>query len=252
MNCIVDNLSVKYTDEGTGPIMLLLHGWGTTGTDFDDLARQLRTSHRVIRLDLPGFGGSERPRQAWHVTEYATFVARFLDKIEVDALDTLVGHSFGGRIAIKGLATSVLSASRLVLIGAAGVKHSDETKNIALKAVAKSGKAILSLPVLNKFASTARKKLYKSIGSEDYINAGPMQQIFLNTINEDLSSYAQDIVIPTLLIWGSEDDQAPLADAEFYQSQIGDSHLKVVYGAGHFVHHDDQAQVSAWIEEFIG
>lgn len=251
MKSIVNNIAVQYIDEGTGPVVVFLHGWGTNGADFADLAGALLSKYRVVRIDFPGFGGSEQPRDDWHVSDYADFVSAMLEKLDIVAPRAIVGHSFGGRIAIKGVATEKLHTGKLVLIGAAGVKHGNSARNVALRAVAKTGKAVLSLPGLRNISEKARTRLYGSIGSQDYLNSGAMQQIFLNTINEDLSGYAKDIHIPTLLIWGSEDDQAPLADGKFYHSQIADSTLKIAASAGHFVHHDEPIQVTRWIQEFL-
>ena len=83
------------------------------------------------------------------------------------------------------------------------------------------------------------------------MQSGTMKQIFLNTIDEDLSEFARDIHMPTLLVWGSEDDQAPLADGKFYHEHIAGSRLKIAASAGHFVHHDEPIQVMRWIREFL-
>lgn len=251
MQAIIQNLSVRYTDSGQGRVLLFLHGWGASGADFDELMARFEPDYRVVSVDFPGFGGSEQPREDWYVGDYTVFVAKLLKKLDIERPYAIVGHSFGGRVAIKGIATNVLMADKLVLIGAAGVKHSDSTKNKAIKAIAKMGKAALSLPGLSKVSSRAQKKLYTAVGSQDYLQSGAMKRIFLNTIDEDLSDYAHKITIPTLLVWGSEDDQAPLADGKFYHSQIAASQLKVAASAGHFVHHDEPIQVSRWVREFL-
>lgn len=251
MKCIVNGLAVNYSDEGDGKVVLMLHGWGSNLRDFDGLAQKLGESYRAVRVDFPGFGGSEQPREDWHVSDYVQFVADFLRQQEIQQVYALAGHSFGGRVIIKGVATSTLVADKVVLIGAAGVKHSDSLRNQALKLVTKIGKALLSLPGLRKLAGRSRAKLYESVGSPDYMNSGTMKQIFLNTINEDLSEYAHDVTAPVLLVWGSEDDQAPLADGRFYAQEMVNSKLKIAASAGHFVHHDEPIQVNRWVREFL-
>lgn len=251
MQRIIQNLAVRYDDEGSGPLIVMLHGWGTSGADFAELAGTLAAEYRVIRVDFPGFGGSEQPSEDWHVSEYTQFVAALLDKLDIRQPHALIGHSFGGRVALKGLATGVLSADKLILVGAAGVKRADSARNTTLRVVAKTGKALLSLPGLRRVSGSARGRLYRSIGSQDYLQSGTMRQIFLNTINEDLSGYADRITQPTLLIWGSEDDQAPLADGKFFHEHIRGSRLKIAASAGHFVHHDEPIQVARWVREFL-
>ncbi len=251
MKCHIDSLSINYLDEGAGRVVVLLHGWASSVVDFDGIAQKLQSSYRVVRVDLPGFGASEQPPEDWYVGDYATFVQQFLAEIGVSDVYAFVGHSFGGRIIIKGMATETLVAEKLILIGAAGVKHSDSLRNQLLSLVAKTGKFVLSLPGLRGMFAPARARLYQRIGSTDYLDAGSMQQIFLHTINEDLSEYASHITRPTLLVWGSEDDQAPLADGKFYHEQIAESRLKIAASAGHFVHHDEPIQVERWIKDFL-
>lgn len=251
MQRIIQDLAVKYDDEGSGRVILMLHGWGASGSDFDDLAAVFAQNYRVVRVDFPGFGSSEQPHGNWYVGDYVQFVAALLAKLEVRQPYAIIGHSFGGRVALKGLATGVLSADKLVLIGAAGIKHADSARNTTLRVVAKTGKAALSLPGLRRVSGAARRRLYASIGSQDYLQSGTMRQIFLNTINEDLSGCSDDIAQPTLLVWGSEDDQAPLADGRFFHEHIRDSRLKIAASAGHFVHHDEPIQVTRWLREFL-
>lgn len=251
MKSIIHNIVAYYTDSGKGKVIVFLHGWGTNGADFASLVAALEPRYRTICVDLPGFGASEQPREDWYIGDYASFVAALLEKLNIKKPYAIVGHSFGGRVIIKGLATEVLDTDKVILIGAAGVKHTDSAKNRALKVITKSGKKVLSLPGLGKVSRRAQRKLYGAIGSRDYLQSGTMKQIFLNTIDEDLSDYAKSIHAPTLLIWGSEDDQAPLADGKFYHRQIAGSRLKIAASAGHFVHHDEPIQVTRWMREFL-
>lgn len=251
MQSIIDNLAVRYDDEGTGRVVLMLHGWGTSGVDFLNLATILTKNYRVIRVDFPGFGGSEQPHEDWDVGRYVEFVGVLLERLQIVEVYAIIGHSFGGRVTIKGIATGALRSDKIVLIGSAGVKRSSSVRNTILKLLAKTGKTILSLPGLRVVSGSARSKLYSSIGSQDYLQSGTMRQIFLNTINEDLSEYAAHIKTPTLLVWGSEDDQAPLSDGKFFHEHIEGSRMKIAASAGHFVHHDEPIQVARWIREFL-
>jgi pimeloyl-ACP methyl ester carboxylesterase len=82
--------------------VLLLHGWGANLQTFDGLARPLAPTFRVVRLDLPGFGGTEQPPSDWHIADYAQFVSAFLQKLGVSQPACIIAHSFGGRVTIKG------------------------------------------------------------------------------------------------------------------------------------------------------
>lgn len=251
MNVTVGRIEAYYDDIGSGKVIVLLHGWGTDRSNLSYIAQELKTSYRLVSVDLPGFGETSINSRDWGVGDYVGFLNSFLKELKINEVYALVAHSFGGRVCIKGLSEGVLSADRLILIGSAGVRHSDSLRNVAFKLVAKTGKTVMKLPILRGKYDKARQKLHERAGSADYANSGEMRQIFLNTINEDLSENAKNLRLPTLLIWGSEDDEAPLADARFFQKNIPGSSLKIIQGAGHFVHNEHPSRVVRFIREFL-
>ncbi|HRF28362.1 MAG TPA: alpha/beta hydrolase [Candidatus Saccharibacteria bacterium] len=251
MNIAVDGINTSYVDEGNGKVVVLLHGWGTSKENLQDLQHFLAKDFRVIVPDLPGFGESALPPKDWSVGNYVSFIQSFLETLDVHQVHAIVGHSFGGRVCIKGAGSHTFSPSKIVLIGSAGIRHSTSLRNRAVVATAKTGKTILRLPLLRKHYDTARAKLHQQTGSDDYASAGEMQQVFLNTIQEDLQEVAANIKADTLLIWGSEDQAAPLADARRFNQLIEGSRLKIIQGAGHFVHNDNPQKVQKWVAEFL-
>src|SRR5687767_7106943 len=114
MQVIVDSLLTHYEVHGKGRPVLLLHGWGDSAAGLQKLQAALARKHRVIALDLPGFGGTQPPENAWGLDDYAYFVDHFLAKTDTKQLKALIGHSNGGAIAIRGMARGWLSADRLV------------------------------------------------------------------------------------------------------------------------------------------
>jgi len=248
MKTIVLNLATEYRDEGEGPAILLLHGWGDTLRTFDALAAELGKTRRVIRLDLPGFGGSEITQQAWNVSAYANFVRAFLEKLGI-APKTIIGHSFGGRIAIKGVAQKILTPEQLILIAAAGNANRKTLRSAGFAALAKTGK-VVSLVLPHAMQEKLRARLYAKAGS-DYLDAGLMRETFLNVVREDLTHDAEKIAIPTLIIWGADDATTPLYDGRRFHKNIPGSRLEVIEGAGHFVHREKAAEVARLIETFI-
>ena len=251
MNIVVDNLMIKYEDSGHGPVLLLLHGWGSDLKAFDTLSERLSKKYRVIRLGLPGFGGSDKPSDDWFVGDYANFLADFIKKLKIDNLYAVIGHSFGGRITIKAVGNGLLKPKKIILLGAAGIKHSNSLRSVVFGLFAKIGKVIFKLPLLNKFAKSARKKLYKAAGSTDYINSAQMKQIFHNAINEDLKSFTAKIKVPSLLIWGENDIESPIADAKVFNGLIENSKLVVIPNAGHFVYIDAFEATMQEINKFL-
>lgn len=238
----------EYGDEGTGPTVLLLHGWQDSLDTFQPLSQQLVNNFRLVSLDLPGFGNTDLPPQAWTVSDYANFVAHFVDKLQLKPL-CLIGHSFGGRIILKGVGNATLSTEKIVLIAAAGVTTQTPNK-LGWGILAKAGRAFLSIPPLSLLKESARKKLYSHLGS-DYNTAGQLKETFLNVIGEDLSQDAQRITKPTLLIWGDADTATPLADGQRLNALMPNSKLEAIAGANHFVHQSHPQEVGQLIKTFL-
>lgn len=249
MKIIVNNLVVEYRDEGKGPVLLFLHGWKDSLRSFDPLIPLLVGSFRIVRVDLPGFGTSQLPGSAWDLNDYAEFVNAFINKLEIK-VEGLVGHSFGGRVAIKGVATNTFSSNRLILMASAGVTKSLGMRKLLYKLIAKIGQALTIVPPFSFFRTQLRQKLYQHAGS-DYLHAGPLKKIFINVTREDLSGYAKKITLPTLLIWGGKDMETPLADGKHLASLIPGAKLKIIESSGHFVHQENPTTVALLINKFL-
>lgn len=249
MKIIVQNLAIEYLDEGVGQVLLFLHGWQDNFHTFDSLASFLSPTWRIIRLDLPGFGKSEVPQEAWDLDNYIQFVKDFIEKLDIQVY-VLIGHSFGGRITIKGEATKNLQAQKIILIGSAGIAKNRTFRNLTLKLLAKIGGLITYIPPLIFWREGLRKRMYSFIGS-DYLNTGKLKETFLNIISEDLSASAKKITTPTLLIWGESDTETPLSDGKQLAGLIADSKLEVIRGAGHFVHKEKSQEVAKLVQEFL-
>lgn len=249
MKVIVQNLAIEYEDEGQGPVMLFLHGWQDNLHTFDSLAPFFTSAQRVIRLDLPGFGKSQSLKGAWDLDNYVQFVSDFIQKLNI-RVDALLGHSFGGRIAIKGAAARKFLPNKIILIGSAGLAKRRTLRNLVSLVLTKIGGLITYLPPLIFWRKQLRKRLYDFLGS-DYLEAGPLKETFLKIISEDLSQGAKNLNIPTLLIWGENDAETPLKDGQKLSELIYGSELKVIAGAGHFVHREKPDQVVKFIKEFL-
>jgi pimeloyl-ACP methyl ester carboxylesterase len=247
MKVIVKGLATEYQDEGSGPILLMLHGWGDSLHSFDLLAHRLG-GFRVVRLDLPGFGGTELPHGDWDVADYARFVAEFCEKISIKT-DYLLGHSFGGRINIKSLAHGILSAQKLILVGSAGVADRPTLQNNAFMTIAKVGKVLLK-PFPRSWYLNLRRELYNVTGG-DYVSAGALKETFVRVISEDLSTDAAHLKLPTLLVWGEDDLVTPISEGRKLNELIEDSKLHILHGAGHFVHQQKTDEVAELIKKFL-
>lgn len=251
MKVIVNGLVTEYKEDGQGPALLMLPGWMNAISNFDALAATLGDSYRIIRLDFSGFlgGGTEAPDTDWGVGEYVNFTEAFIEKIGLTSY-TLVGHSFGGRVAIKGTGEGILKPQKLILIAAAGIAKHRTLRNRAFTLLAKVGKLLTLMPPFLFWRKQLRRKMYEFLGS-DYLAAGAMSGIYLKAIKEDLQEYARKISVPTLLIWGDKDTNTPLSDGKRFSELIQGSTLEVLPNIGHSPHRDKPEEVAKLIKEFL-
>lgn len=250
MKLVVNQILVDYAIVGSGQPILFLHGWASSQAAFKDLVATLSSKFSCLTLDLPGFGQSEAPHKAWTVDDYSDFLHEFLAKLNYgQPLFAVVGHSNGGTIAIHGLASGAIHAQKLVLLGSAGVRNKDAAKKSALKIIAKTGK-VVTKPLPAKVQNKLRGKLYSSIGS-DMLLLPHMEETFKNIVGQDVTQEAGLVRARTLLIYGAQDDQTPVADGEKLTSIIPDARMEVVSDAGHFVQQDATEVVNRLVGEFL-
>jgi pimeloyl-ACP methyl ester carboxylesterase len=251
MNIIVGDQLIEYKDDGSGQVVLLLHGWGVDLNTFDQLTNHLSIKFRVIRLSFPGFGNSPRPSDDWAVIDYARLTGDFLKKLNITKPYAVIAHSFGGRVAIKGISQGFLGPERVVFMDIAGVKPKLTLKKNLYKIVAKTGKVATVIPGFGKVRPVLRRYLYSKAGSIDYLLADEMKRIFLNVINEDLLPEISKNTHPTLLIWGEDDQETPSSDATSILKLLDSGKLVVIPNAGHFVYIDAYEEVYKRLDDFL-
>jgi pimeloyl-ACP methyl ester carboxylesterase len=105
--------TVEYTADGAGEPVVIVHGWGSSRADWDRVIAELEPRHRVVVLDLPGFGGSTSSNEAVSIASYAADVAGVMDAEGIDRA-VVVGHSMGGAIALEFAALYPGRASKVV------------------------------------------------------------------------------------------------------------------------------------------
>lgn len=227
---ILDNLKINYyQSEGFNEnALVFLHGWQSQALHLKNI---FSNSNNFIAIDLPGFGISEIPKEIWSLKSYAGFLKDFLIKLNIKN-PILVGHSFGGSIIIKYCAHGGV-VKKIILIAAAGIRKRRITILI-YKIIAKIFKAVFSLPILNLIKERARKNFYKIIDSEDYLNAGPLEESYKKIISEDLSEDLKKINTEAILIWGENDRDTPLKNGRLMSGLLKNSKLFIIKNAGHF------------------
>jgi len=241
LQIIVDNIVTNYETEGAGRTLLMIHGWGSSSKTFDGLTDKLKRKYCVVRLDLPGFGGSSTPTQDYNLEKYANFIATFLSKIDKENLYAIIGHSNGGAIAIKGIANKTLHAKKLILLACSGVRSTNKTRKKITRIVAKTIKVPLML-LPNRIQKRVKRKAYYLLGSDIFI-AENMAGTFKNVVGEDILGLARSINIKTVLIYGVMDEVTPLKYGELIHQNIRTSVLYKIEDADHFVHRSKPQEV---------
>ncbi len=253
MKIEVNGIDVNYRTQGEGQTLVLLHGWGADIRCFDRIFRDLAADRRVIALDLPGFGLSGDPAGEWGVGDYAEFVKAFLAELHVDRM-LLLGHSFGGRISIK-LATDPEFAPRiekLVLTGSAGLKRKRSFWGKVRGAIRRGLRGILKASGMSKVFPALYDKLGRRFASRDYLAATPLlRECLKKVVAEDLAPLLPKIAAPTLLIWGRNDTETPVADGCTMRSLIPGARLEVLDDAGHFAFLNKPAKFGTLLKEFL-
>ena len=224
--------------------ILILHGWEPSAESAQEsyksfIALLKNKKHRVFAPDMPGFGTAKVPNHPFTVSDYAEWVTRYIRENDIEK-PLVIGHSFGGRVAIKLAAKYPLLIHKLVLTGAPGFPPVSKQKISILKLIAKTGGFICSLPLVSLFKPLVRKLFYKSIGAWDYYHAqGVLRETFKNIISEDLGEPMTKIKTETLLVWGAYDLLVPLWIARKMERTIKGSRLHIILGGGHCVIYED-------------
>jgi pimeloyl-ACP methyl ester carboxylesterase len=242
-------LRTRHLIRGEGPrAVLVLHGWGASIEAAYPIVAGLAPVARVHALDLPGFGQSALPPEPWGVPEYQAFVAAYMDAVGLEQA-TIVGHSNGGRIAIRMAATEPERVAKLVLVDAAGVRPKRTFRWYRRVAMAKLGKR--AARHLGAPGERLREALVGRAASADYAAAGELRPTLVKLVNADLRPYMPRIAAPTLLVWGADDTDTPVAMAQEMERLIPDAGLVVLQGAGHYSYLDQPARFARIVSHFV-
>ncbi|MFI5285518.1 MAG: alpha/beta fold hydrolase [Candidatus Dormibacteria bacterium] len=238
-------------ERGSGPPLLLLHGWGVSSELFVPLLDALQSGRRLIVPDLPGFGATPEPDIAWSVHEYAAWCIALLDRLGIERCD-LIGHSNGGRIGIVMAATHPGRVRRMVLAGSAGIRPRRTLLGVARVRTYKLLRTLERSTLVPAALRRAAARNADRRGSADYRAAsGVMRGTLVRIVNEDLRTLLPELHLPVLLIWGEHDTEAPLEDGRLMERLIPDAGLVVFEGAGHFAYLEQPARFCRIVDVFL-
>ncbi len=236
------NIKINYnfSNIGSDTTIVMLHGWGQNIQMMAPLGELFHSKYNILSIDLPGFGMSDEPKFSWSIYDYTKCIRELITHLELKKI-ILIGHSFGGRIAL--VYSSKYNVEKLVCFASPYCK---EMNKLPLKnRIYKKIKQIKHLNWLSKI-------LQNLVGSSDYKNASPiMKEVLVKVINQNLSEDAKKIICPTLLIWGSLDTAVPLKRAYELKNMIKDSAVIVYENATHYAYLEKLNQISIVLDNFF-
>ncbi|TET84777.1 MAG: alpha/beta hydrolase [Candidatus Nealsonbacteria bacterium] len=232
--------------------ILILHGWGSNSERWQRVKELLgEKGIEVLVLDLPGFGIIPSPPKPWGREDYIDWIFQKVKEKNWEKFN-LLGHSFGGGLAVKMATNFSEKIDRLILCAPAIIKRKS-IKTYLFYWLAFLGRRIFSLPGLKTFYPQAQKLVYKLAGARDYYVADGIMKETMKKIGkeEDLEMVLERIKTPTLILWGKKDDVLPLKDAYRIKEKIKRSQLRVLPGARHSPHREAPEELSKILVSFL-
>jgi pimeloyl-ACP methyl ester carboxylesterase len=269
----VDGVRLHYTDRGSGPAVVLVHGNAVTGEDWDTsgVAEGLLETHRVILFDRPGFGHSGRPRgRLWTAMQQAELLHRALEQMGVER-PVVVGHSWGAIVALSLAVRYPADTAGLVLLsGYYFWTLRPDVLLVAPGAIPVIGDVLRYTvsPLLGRLTMPLLKRVMFSPAPipprfrADYSDAMALRPSQIRATSVDgalmipgalsLRRHYGALPMPVAIMAGEGDKVVFKRNAERLQASIPGSVLRIVGGAGHMVHHSAPQQVVEAIRAAAG
>lgn len=259
----IQNVKIYYESYGSGTPMILIHGHGESTYIWRYIVDTLAKKFSVYALDLKGFGNSDKPLDGdYTIRSMSTLIIDFMNSLQIQKV-ILVCHSFAGKI---GISTSVKHPKRilgLVLLGSA-IGEFKIWESFKIMQNKKIGEQILNMyneknvrMMLERFHDKAYEISDKDIeeyikisGNKAAINA--FLEYFIDFMKEDnYFKYLDNIVIPTLIIWGRNHNFISMEHGELISEKIRNSKLEILENCGHTISEDQPKQVSELIFDYF-
>ena len=257
---------------GDGPPLLLVHGIGDSSRTWEQIIPLLAREHLVIAPDLLGHGGSDKPRADYSVAAYANGMRDLLAVLGIDKV-TLVGHSFGGGVAMQFAYQFPDKTERLVLVSTGGAGHDvSRVLRAATLPGAHLALSMLRLPFARLAVNTAVQML-RRLDTGAGLDAADLRLVvaalpdhtarsaFIRTLRSVVDRRGQVVTmldrsylargVPTMLMWGGRDSVLPVAHAHRAHAAMPGSRLEIFPDEGHFPFRTDPGRFVGLLEDFI-
>jgi 3-oxoadipate enol-lactonase len=255
----VNNIELAYDDIGSGPTVVLVHGYPFNRTMWDEQVAALRDNYRVIRLDLRGHGESEATEGPASMSLMAQDIASVMDGVGVDRA-VIGGLSMGGYVALAFYQLFPSRVEKLLLADTRAQADTEEAKKVRAEQVQKilaEGMAGIADAMLPKLLApetvSKRPEVVKRVRDMMLQTKPEGAAAALRGMaqREDRTARLADIQVPTLIIVGREDAITPLADSEKMHAAIAGSQLTVIENAGHVSNIEQPEQFNRTLRDFL-
>ena len=257
---------------GSGPALLLLHGLGCDHTTWHPVINRLAQDFTVIAPDFLGHGESDKPRADYSIGGYANGMRDLLTILGIDKV-TVVGHSFGGGVAMQFAYQFPERTERLVLVAAGGL---GQEVSPAIRAILLPGfhqfAAALNLPVMRNLTRSLLTGLADS-GVPALRDLDEVADIFESWADPKTRRALRHLVrncidmrgqvitmrdrayltaaMPMAIVWGMDDQVLPVKHAEVVAALASDARVEIFNDAGHFPHKDDPKRFIEFLTSFV-
>jgi pimeloyl-ACP methyl ester carboxylesterase len=255
----VDGLQIAYERVGSGPALVLLHGYvGDGPTTWRRQLDGLSDEFTVVAWDAPGAGRSTDPPERFGLDGYSDCLAEFIDKLGLDTA-CVVGLSFGGILALALQRRHAASSSALILAsayagwaGSLAPEVGEHRLRQALALADGTPEAFVAALLPTMFSKPMpRETVDDFCASMQAFHPRGFRAMSLASA-EDVRDVLPHIDIPTLLVYGDRDVRAPLTVAEALQAAISGSRLVVLPDAGHVCNLEAPEEFNAAVRNFLG
>jgi pimeloyl-ACP methyl ester carboxylesterase len=222
----INGSEIEYLDQGSGQVILLLHGALASFRFYQDLIDELSKSYRVIAPTMPGMGKSQSIKQP-SLAKYSTIALQLLQQLQISQA-IFVGHSMGGAIAANCAATAPGSCSNLILVDAAGIPYYNQawqTVSGWIGGFFEYQKYKRSRSLLDKLLPWDMRHMLPRL-----ITSWQVGRVLANI---DLRTVYPKLQMPILILWGGRDNHFPASNAYKIAAYTKTSHTVVLPDYNH-------------------
>lgn len=248
---------IRYLEAGKGPrTILLLHGLGGSADRWRQTIPYLSKDHRIIAPDIIGFGHSDKPVVKYTVDFFNDFLSSFLQSLDINQL-VMIGSSLGGQITAEFAIEKKKPVEKMILVSPSGINnHSTPALDAYIQAVLHP--SIEDTKRAFQMMAGSNKNIDSDTinGFIEHMDLPNAKMSFMSALMElrktELTpAKLAKISIPTMVIWGSQDQVIPIRNAELFVSSIRGCHYLEIKRCGHTPYVEEPLKFAKAVIRFL-